>query len=108
MITLKRLFSVLATMVLIPIVLANARASEVETDEERIARWFYAGKLAEGTGEANTYVSNHPDDRNARFQLGVLKFLRAVEQLGQTQYRFGLAARNTIIIPFRPYPGAEK
>lgn len=93
-------------MALIPVVYADAPAAavEVETDEERIAGWFYAGKLAEGTVKANAYVSDHPDDANARFQLGVLKFLRAVERFGQTQYRYGLSARNTIIIPFVRIP----
>jgi len=105
-ITLPRLISVFATIALIPVVYAEAPAAavEVETEEERIARWFHTGKLAEGTSEANAYVSDHPDDANARFQLGVLKFLRAVERFGQTQYRYGLSARNTIIIPFVRIP----
>ena len=104
MITLPRLISVFATMAIIPVAYADAPAAavEVETDEQRTARWFHTGKLAEGTGEAKAYVSDHPDDANARFQFGVLKFLRAVERFGQSQYRYGLSARNTIIMPFVP------
>lgn len=58
MITLSPLFFVLATMAFISVVYADAptQAVEVDTNQERIARWFYAGKLAEGTGVANTYV----------------------------------------------------
>ncbi len=106
MITLPRLISLLATMALIPVVYADlsVAAVDVQTEKERIARWFHAGKLAEGTGEASAYVLDHPGDANARFQLGVLKFLRAVERFGQTQYRYGLSARNTIIIPFVRIP----
>ncbi len=106
MMTFPRLFSVLTTMMAMLVMNVDVPAAtvEVETDQGRIARWFYAGKLTEGSSEAIAYVAKHPDDANAQFQLGVLKFLRAVEQFGQAQYRFGLSAGNTVFVPFVRIP----
>lgn len=64
-----RLVSVVAATLFIsaagffkPVVFADAPvgAVEFETDDERIARWFYTGKLAEATDEATGYVADHP------------------------------------------------
>jgi len=59
------------------------------------------GKIAEGMTEFEERIKRDPQDQEARFALGILKFLRAVEGLTADQYRFGLGSgiRQRITIP---------
>lgn len=48
------------------------------------------GKLADGEVALTNELRKHPHDDQARFGLGVVQFLRAIESLSQDFYRFGL------------------
>ena len=50
------------------------------------------GKLAEGLTTFEERVKRDPQDQEAKFSLGILKFLKAVEGLAADQYRFGLGS----------------
>src|SRR5688572_17211186 len=48
------------------------------------------GKLADGEVALTNELKHHPRDDQARFGLGVVQFLRAIESLSQDFYRFGM------------------
>lgn len=49
-------------------------------------------------------LQRHSSDDNLRFTLGLLQFVRAVEQLGQDLYRFGVQTTNARFIPILRLP----
>src|SRR5688572_11430085 len=55
----------------------------------RVERFLTEGKLADGERELTASLKRRPDDDQARFELGTLRFLRAIERLGQSLHRFG-------------------
>lgn len=64
--------------------------------------------IPQGEEAFNAYLSSHPDDRQARFSLGILQFFGAVETLGQQLYRYGLDPNpaQQMGIPFLRFPVA--
>ncbi len=61
-----------------------------ETPAELTERLLTAGKLAEADSALAEIVKDHPDDAEARFGLGVTRFLHGVERLSQSFHRHGL------------------
>src|SRR5437016_3589706 len=61
-----------------------SRASEASAEATR--RYLYAGTSAAGIPELQRRVAADAADREARFGLGMLQFVRAVERLGQGFY----------------------
>lgn len=59
------------------------------------------GRLKEGVTSLEERIKDDPKDQEARFALGILKFLQAVERLASDQYRFGLGSgiREQIRLP---------
>jgi hypothetical protein len=55
-----------------------------------IQQHLYAGKTAEAEAVARGRLTDAPNDDQARFALGAVQFLRAVEHLGQAFHRYGL------------------
>lgn len=53
-----------------------------------------SGKLDAGIDELSRFVGQNADNDRARLELGTLRFLRAVERLGQGLHRYGLADRS--------------
>ena len=51
---------------------------------------LYAGQTAEAASSVQARLAEAPDDNEARFALGAVQFLQAVEHLGQALYRYGL------------------
>lgn len=68
--------------------------------------YLLQGKLREGEVAMRERLASHPKDDQARFGLGVLQFLRAVENLGQSFYRFGLRtySGDGFVLPFLRLP----
>ncbi|HZN36564.1 MAG TPA: hypothetical protein VFB80_22195 [Pirellulaceae bacterium] len=54
-----------------------------------VEKYLTEGRLAVGEKELQQHLRNHPDDDQARFGLGTLQFLKAVERLGQSLHRYG-------------------
>jgi len=72
-------------------------------DPPRAERYLTEGRLADGQRELTSYLKQNPADDQARFGLGTLQFVRAVEHLAQTLYQFGAVgpkSRLTQQIPF--------
>src|SRR5262249_29595479 len=65
---------------------------------------LYAGKIAAGVVELQQRVAADAADREARFGLGMLQFMRAVEHLGQGLYRYGLHAPRALVLPVLRLP----
>lgn len=53
-------------------------------------KFLLEGKLADGETALAAAVKQNPRDAQARFGLGVVQFVRAVERMTQSFYRFGL------------------
>lgn len=65
------------------------------------------GRLAEAAATMKSAVDKNPQDQQARFSLGVVQFLQAIERLGQDQHRFGLLAGRARSLPFMRLPIPE-
>src|SRR5262245_10157600 len=65
---------------------------------------LYAGTLRQGAVELTRFAAQNPDDPSARFALGGLKFVIAVEQLAQSLHRHGLEAPRSINAPILRLP----
>lgn len=73
-----------------------------------------AGKLAAGEAALEAELKLTPGDAQARFGLGTVQFLRAVEGLSQAAYRHGMAQQHRGLLggfaqlPLPPNPKPEK
>ena len=61
-----------------------------DTKVPTIEKYLEEGRLADGEKAMARAVAKNPHDQQARFSLGVVKFLRAVERLAQAHYEHGL------------------
>jgi hypothetical protein len=70
-----------------------------------------SGRLGEGEKVLADYLAKQPNDREARFGLGVTQFLRGVERLGRFLHRHGVEERTRQIpffrLPIPPNPNPE-
>jgi hypothetical protein len=66
-------------------------------------KYLHSGELAKGEQALEAALESHPKDDQIRFGLGVLRFVRGVERLGQSLYEYGAKAENTHI-PFLRLP----
>lgn len=78
----------LLTIAMIMSVIANgtiALAARPDTDE-----FLTSGRFADGVAALQTHLQTEPKDDIARFGLGIIQFVQAIEQLGQklAQYEF--------------------
>jgi hypothetical protein len=70
-------------------------------------KYLIEGNLKAGETALLHQLKEHSDDDQARFGLGALQFVRAVEKLAQDMYRYGLRsthATGTNMIPFVRLP----
>jgi hypothetical protein len=71
------------------VALLSGAVSAWGAEPPRVERFLKDGKLADGERELAARLESHPDDDQNRFELGTLRFLRAVERLGQSLYQYG-------------------
>jgi len=57
--------------------------------EPKVESYLKQGKLAQGEKELEQHLQQHPQDAQARFGLGALQFLQAIEHLGQGLHKYG-------------------
>jgi len=62
------------------------------------------GQIAAGEAAMAARVAGDASDGEARFGLGLLRFARAVERYGQSQYRYGLRAPHAMSVPLLRFP----
>ncbi len=86
-------------------------AAVAEDISAEVARYLDQGDLAAAGKTLRDRLSDDPNHDQARFALGVVEVLSAIEKLGQDQYRFGAlsdAAQNIPVlrvpIPVNPKP----
>jgi hypothetical protein len=65
---------------------ARAASELVETVQARL----YAGETSAAAAAAEARLATNPEDDEARFALGAVEFLQAVENLGRSFHRYGL------------------
>lgn len=67
--------------------------------------YLHEGKFAEGETAILLALDTTPQDDATRFGLGVIQFLRAVENFGQSLYEYGAMSENTSMVFLRlPVP----
>jgi hypothetical protein len=82
--------TILATIL---VILAIGAAPVVAAPEPPLVeKYLVLGKLADGEKDLAQAVAAKPADAQARFSLGVVQFVGAVERLVQSCHRFGLRA----------------
>ncbi|HMP02986.1 MAG TPA: hypothetical protein PKD86_03415 [Gemmatales bacterium] len=75
-----------------------------------VERFLHSGKLAEGERALERALELDPDQDQLRFGLGMVRFVRAVERLGQSFYEHGVKSESTnlpflrIPVPVNPDP----
>jgi len=70
--------------------------------------YLVQGKLAEGESALAAFLKSNPKDGQARFGLGTIQFVRAVERMVQSFHRFGLRADPAGgMVPFARLPIPE-
>jgi hypothetical protein len=62
------------------------------------------GQIAVGELAMAAQLSADPGNNEARFGLGLIRFARAIERYGQSQYRYGLRAPHSINVPLLRFP----
>lgn len=77
---------VAALALLGPCSAARAASELVETVQVHL----YAGESAAAAAAAEARLVTNPEDHEARFALGAVQFLQAIENLGKAFHRFGL------------------
>jgi hypothetical protein len=60
---------------------------------------LYAGQTDKAASIAKARVIAAPGDDNARFAMGAVQFLHAIEQLGRMLHRYGLQSEYTRALP---------
>jgi hypothetical protein len=83
---------------------APAIAEAQDSSAELASRHLAAGTLAAGDAALAARLAANPADRDAHLGLGLIRFARAVETLGQGFYRHGLRTPRNLPIPFLRMP----
>lgn len=68
------------------------------------AEHLAAGTLADGDAALSALIEADATNDDARFGLGVIRFVDAVENLSQGLYRYGLEAPDTVVMPIVRLP----
>ena len=73
------------------------------TEPPRVEQYLHSGELTKGQQEIERALAAAPHDDQLRFGLGVLRFVRGVERLGQSFYEYGLKSEHQNV-PFLRLP----
>ncbi|MFT3986208.1 hypothetical protein [Aestuariivirga sp.] len=96
----------LATAVLAAFLLFVPEALAAQSTEELVDQKLRAGELKPLENELSQRLAVSPSDDQLRFALGATQFLRTVEQMAQSMYRYGLAPTRQVsrVMPFFRFP----
>jgi hypothetical protein len=70
-------------------------------------RALESGALADGATSLTAMIAADPGNDDARFGLGMVRFIQAVEHLSQGLYRYGLQPPHTFLMPIVRLPVPE-
>ena len=85
----------------LPVLLLYGNASAQQPEFQEFLR---QGKTKDAASAISKLLKEHPDNSQAGFQLGIAQFLLAVEELGQSQFRYGLLGGRRIMLPLTRLP----
>lgn len=88
------------------LVLAGLAAAPAHAGEDAVAtrKTLENGQTAAGELAMAARLATDPKNNEARFGLGLIRFARAIERFGQTQYRYGLRPPHSVNVPLLRYP----
>lgn len=72
-----------------------------------VQEYLSTGRLADGAAAMEAELKQSPGNQQARFSLGVVQFLQAIEGLGRDHYRYGLLGQRRPQITFMRLPIPE-
>ena len=91
--------------ILLTITAAAEHRSVAASEVPPVEKYLLEGRLAEGEKAVAQALAAKPADAQARFSLGVIQFVRAVERMVQTFHRYGLRAHaGGDMLPFARLP----
>ena len=93
-------------MLLVAVTSLCVTSSLHAADPPLAEKYLHAGTLAQGEQDLLLALERNPKDDQARFGLGVLQFVRAVERLGQALHEYGLRSGKSSL-PFLRLPVPE-
>lgn len=85
------------------IALAGVAAARAADPPPLVEPYLHSGQLAKGEQVLERALEDKPKDDQARFGLGVLRVVRAVERLGQSLHEYGVKPDSTSV-PFLRLP----
>lgn len=85
------------------VVLCALTARATAAEPPLVEKYLHAGELARGEQNLSLVLDKHPRDDQARFGLGVLQFVRAIERFGQALHQYGAQPDHTRV-PFLRVP----
>jgi hypothetical protein len=76
--------------IVLVVVLLTSTASTKAAEAPAVEKYLHTGQFTEGEKALRAHLASDPADDQARFGLGVLQFVDAVQHLGNSFYRYGL------------------
>jgi hypothetical protein len=92
----------LATLLIMSAIAPSS--SSAAAADPLVEKYLLDGKLADGEKALADLTAANPTDAQARFGLGVIQFVRAVERMVQTFHRYGLRYTSGDMLPFSRLP----
>jgi hypothetical protein len=90
-------------MIIIGAILFCLQANATRAAPPLVEKYLHSGELASGEQALLVAIERNPRDDQARFGLGVLQFVRAVERFGQSLHEYG-ARSDATRVPFLRLP----
>jgi|GEM_PF-5899389 len=66
--------------------------------EPLVAKYLESGEISAGITALTKHLTQHPQDQNERFGLGILYLMKGVEEFAQFQYRHGLRIHRSYLM----------
>lgn len=89
------------------LMLVSSPIAFAQNDPPPVTRWLTTGRLQEGAEAMQAALDTDAGDQQARFSLGVVQFLQAIEGLGQDHHRYGLVSDRRPMMMFLQLPIPE-
>lgn len=88
----------------------SVAASAAQADPAAVAKTIetlQSGHLSEGAAALGGMIAAGPANDDARFGLGMVRFVQAIEHLAQGLYRYGLQPPRSVVMPILRLPVPE-
>lgn len=103
----EKLKRAIASTILVSALASGGGAASADTVSDLQQR-LYSGELSAAQDALEAQLSHSPHDDQARMALGTVQFLRAIEHMSQSMYRYGLRSPGRgALIPFFRFPIPE-